>query len=216
MLCQPGQAQSRSTQPGLKLSHMAPLYSGYNTLTFSPFCYHTWCWRVLSYTPNLLSILPRMEPDNTVRYQPDLSLLPALQPVAQPSPIESAWTIPTLSSSPDSTPSLEAELTERLEKMDEIAALLEDSDNEEGEKLENERLRMRRLVEEVQAANPQKGKGHGLGKGSRKRNHENQDWEKQDWEKQQDCWSGLLLMASNTLLYYTYIDYCLFNAWFTL
>ena len=117
-----------------------------------------------------------MEPDNTVRYQPDLSLLPALQPVAQPSPIESAWTIPTLPSSPDSTPSLEAELTARLEKMDEIAALLEDSDNEEEEKLENERLRMRRLVEEVQAANPQKGKGHGLGKGrSRKRNHENQD-----------------------------------------
>ena len=116
-----------------------------------------------------------MEPDNTVRYQPDLSLLPALQPVVQPSPIESAWTIPTLPSSPDSTPSLEAELTARLEKMDEIAALLEDSDNEEEEKQENERLRMRRLVEEVQAANPQKGKGHGLGKRSRKRNHENQD-----------------------------------------
>ena len=96
MLCQPGQAQSRSTQPGLKLSHMTPLYSGYNTLTFSPFCYHTWCWRVLSYTPNLLSILPRMEPDNTEYYQP--SYQPSYQPVAQPSPTESVWTIPTLPS----------------------------------------------------------------------------------------------------------------------
>ena len=110
-----------------------------------------------------------MEPDNTVRYQPDLSLLPALQPVAQPSPIESAWTIPTLPSPPNSTPSLEAELTERLAKADEIAALLEGSDSEEDEELENQRLRMRRLTEEVQDANPWKGKGHGLGKRSKKR-----------------------------------------------
>ena len=110
-----------------------------------------------------------MEPDNTVRYQPDLSLLPALQPVAQPSPIESAWTIPTLPSPPNSTPSLEAELTERLAKMDEIAALMEGSDNEDDEELENERLKLRRRIEEEQANNPQKGKGRGLGKGQSKK-----------------------------------------------
>ena len=109
-----------------------------------------------------------MEPDNAVRYQPDLSLLPAFQPVAQPSPLESAWTIPTLPSSPNSsTPCMEAELAERLVQLDEIAALLEDSDNEE---LENEQLRMRRRIEAEEANNPEKGKGRGLGKGmSRKR-----------------------------------------------
>ena len=104
-----------------------------------------------------------MEPDNTVRYQPDLSLLPALQPVAQPSPIESAWTIPTLPSPPNSTPSLEAELTERLVKLDEIAALLEGSDNEDDEELENERLRMRRRIEAEEENNPVRGKGRGKG-----------------------------------------------------
>ena len=103
-----------------------------------------------------------------MRYQPDLSLLPAFQPVAQPSPLESAWTTPTLPCSPNSsTPSMEAELAEQLVQLDEIAALLEDSDNEE---LENEQLRRRRRIEAEEANNPKKGKGRGLGKGmSRKR-----------------------------------------------
>ena len=113
-----------------------------------------------------------MEPDNTVRYQPDLSLLPALQPVAQPSPLESAWTIPTLPCPPNSTPSLEAELAERQATADSIAALLEESDTEEDEEAERARLSMRRLLEEIEDANSQKGKGCGLGKRSRKRNHE--------------------------------------------
>ena len=107
-----------------------------------------------------------MEPDNAERYQPDLSLIPVFQPepVAKLPPLEGAWTTPTLPSSPNS---MEAELAESLVQLDEIAALLEDSDNEE---LENERLRMRRRIEEEKANNPQKGKGRGLGKGkSRKR-----------------------------------------------
>jgi len=108
-----------------------------------------------------------MEPDNAVRYQPDLSLLPAFQPVAQPSPLESAWTTPTLPCSPNSsTPSMEAELAEQLVQLDEIAALLEDSDNEE---LENEELRRRRRNEEEEDNNRERGKGHGVGKGKWRR-----------------------------------------------
>ena len=107
-----------------------------------------------------------MEPDNTEYYQP--SYQPSYQPVAQPSPTESVWTIPTLPCPPNSTPTLEAELTERLAQADEIAALL-GSDSEEDEETERQRLRMRRLTEEVQDANPWKGKGHGLGKRSKKR-----------------------------------------------
>ena len=109
-----------------------------------------------------------MEPDNTEYFQP--SYQPSsLQPVAQPSPTESVWTIPTLPCPPNSTPTLEAELTERLAQADEIAALLEGSDSEEDEETENQRLRMRRLTEEVQDANPWKGKGRGLGKGRPKK-----------------------------------------------
>ena len=175
MLCEPAQAQSRLTQPGLKFHIWPPLLRPQYT-NFLPFLLpHLMFLGYLVTKPNLLSILPRMEPDNTVRYQPDFSLLPALQPVAQPSPMESAWTIPTLSSPPDSTLSLETELTERLKKMDTIADLLADSDNEESVEQENQRLSMRRLVEDIQEANPQKGKGHGLGKKSRKRNHEDQN-----------------------------------------
>ena len=108
-----------------------------------------------------------MEPDNTEYFQP--SYQPSsLQPVAQPSPTESVWTIPTLPCPPNSTPTLEAELTERLAQADSIAALL-GSDSEEDEETERQRLRMRRLTEEVQDANSWKGKGHGLGKRSKKR-----------------------------------------------
>ena len=105
-----------------------------------------------------------MEPDNTEYSQP--SYQPSYQPVAQPSPTESVWTIPTLPCPPNSTPTLEAELTERLAQADSIAALL-GSDSEEDEETERQRLRMRRLTEEVQDANSWKGKG--LGKRSKKR-----------------------------------------------
>ena len=108
-----------------------------------------------------------MEPDNTEYFQP--SYQPSsLQPVAQPSPTESVWTIPTLPCPPNSTPTLEAELTERLAQADSIAALL-GSDSEEDEEAERQRLRVRRLTEQVQEANPCKRKGHGLGKRSKKR-----------------------------------------------
>ena len=99
-----------------------------------------------------------MEPDNAERYQPDLSLLPAFKPTFQPepvaelSPVESAWTTPTLPSSLNSsTPSMETELAEGLGQLDEIAALLEDSDDEEQER---EELRRRRRMEEEEANHP--------------------------------------------------------------
>ena len=114
-----------------------------------------------------------MEPDNAERFQPDLSLLPAFkptfqpEPVAEPSPVESAWTTPTLPSSPNSsTPSMEAELAEQLVQLDEIAALLEDSDDEERE---NEELRRRRRMEAEEANNPVKGKACGRSKGTWKK-----------------------------------------------